>query len=391
VRILLACVLLVQLDAQSACRQPPAQDPTPNPTPAPGPLPSPTQEVFTAADGTRFAVETFLTGLEVPWSLAFAPDGRLFITERPGRVRIVERGQLVAEPALTLPDVFSRTGDEAGVLGIALHPDFAQNRLVYLAYTARLPSGAPVNRLVRFREVNNTLAEMAVLLDNIPGATIHDGARVRFGPDRLLYLTTGDAAVATLSQDLGSMAGKIIRLNDDGTTPGSNPLRSPLYSWGHRHPQGIDWHPTTGDLWATEHGATGNDEVNVVDAGRNYGWPTIQGDEQRPGMERPVLFFTPAVAPSGASFYTGSLIPGFQHNFFFATLRGQHLHRLRLDPSAPRRVIASERLIEGRYGRLRDVVAGPDGALYVTTCNRDGRGSPTAQDDRILRIVAPRP
>jgi glucose/arabinose dehydrogenase len=389
VRILLACVLLVQLDAQSACRQPAPQDPTPTPSPTPTPAPT-AQDVFTAADGTRFAVETFLTGLEVPWSLAFAPDGRIFITERPGRIRVVERGQLLPQPALTLQDVFARTGDEAGALGLALHPNFAQNRLVYLAYTARLSNGSPVNRLVRYRELNNTLAEAAVLLDNIPGANIHDGARVRFGPDRLLYLTTGDAAVATLSQDLASLAGKIIRLNDDGTTPAGNPFRSPLYSYGHRHPQGIDWHPVTGDLWATEHGATGNDEVNVVDAGRNYGWPAIQGDQTMPGMERPVMFFTPAVAPSGASFYTGGLIGGFQHNLFFATLRGLHLHRLRLDPASPRRVLASERLLEGRYGRLRDVVTGPDGALYVTTCNRDGRGSPTAQDDRVLRIVPPR-
>lgn len=386
-QLLLALVLLMQLETPSACRQPPSQDPTP--APAPGPLPTP-QEVFTAADGTRFAVETFLTGLEVPWSLAFAPDGRLFVTERPGRVRIVQGGQLVPQPALTLSDVFTRAGDEAGVLGIALHPDFAQNRLVYLAYTARLSNGSPVNRLVRYREVNNTLAEAAVLLDNIPGATIHDGARVRFGPDRRLYLTTGDAAVASLSQDLASLAGKIIRLNDDGTTPGDNPFRSPLYSYGHRHPQGIDWHPASGDLWSTEHGATGNDEFNVVDIGRNYGWPTIQGDQTMPGMERPVLFFSPSIAPSGASFYTGAAVPGFHHNFFVATLAGRHLHRVRLDPAAPRRVVASERLLQNRYGRLRDVVTGPDGALYVSTSNRDGRGSPTADDDRILRIVSPR-
>lgn len=378
-------VWLVQPVApQQACNPQPAPDPSPAPTPAP----QPAAEVFTAADGTRFSVETVATGLEVPWGLAFTPDGRLLVTERPGRVRVFTlqagRWQMRPDPALTLTDVFA--SGEAGLLGLTLHPDFAQNHFVYLAYTAQIP-GRRVNRVVRYREVNDTLGERAILLDELQANTTHDGARVRFGPDRKLYVTMGDAAEPSLAQALGSLNGKILRLTEDGATPPDNPLPSPIYSYGHRNPQGLDWHPITGDLWETEHGPTGNDEVNLIRAGRNYGWPIIQGNQAQVGMETPVLFFTPAIAPSGASFYAGTAIPGFTNNLFFATLRGVHLHRVRLDPSSPARVLADERLLEGRFGRLRDVVTGPDGYLYFSTSNRDGRGTPTSEDDRILRIV----
>ncbi len=365
-----------------------AQQTACNGSPPPSNPGTPAAEVLTASDGTRFSLETVVTGLEVPWSLAFAPDGRLLVSERPGRVRIVQNGTLLADPALTLDDVAA--SGESGLLGLALHPQFAANHLVYLVYTTRR-GGTMVNRVVRYREVNNTLGERAVLLDDIAGATIHDGSRVRFGPDGKLYVTMGDAATADVAQQISSPNGKILRLNDDGTTPPDNPFGSPVYSYGHRNPQGIDWHPLTGDLWETEHGATANDEVNRIDAGKNYGWPVIEAAATRPDMETPAIFFSPSsVAPSGASFYRGTAIPGFRNNFFFATLAGQHLHRVRFDPSDPRRVLGHERLLEGRFGRLRDVVSGPDGALYFSTCNRDGRGSPAAGDDRIIRIIAPR-
>jgi glucose/arabinose dehydrogenase len=379
----LAAILTIAATNTTTCG--PATPSTPSP--APLPTPGPNATIYTTADGVRFFVDPVVSGVEVPWSLAFAPDGRLFFTERPGRVRIIQSGTLLATPALTLGDVVIFNGGESGALGLALHPNFAQNHYVYVAYTGRDPRDAPVNRLVRFREANNTLADPVVIVDNLNAASIHDGARVKFGPDGLLYMTMGDAATADNAQNLSIYNGKILRLNDDGTTPRSNPFSTPVFSLGHRNPQGLDWHPVTGDLWETEHGNVGNDEVNVVDAGKNYGWPVIEANETRPGMETPIAFYDPSVAPSGAAFYRGAAFPAFQNNFFFATLRGMHLHRLRLDATSTRRVAAEERLLETVYGRIRDVVTGPDGLLYFSTSNRDGRNTPTAADDQILRLV----
>jgi glucose/arabinose dehydrogenase len=364
----------VRACARTERPSPPAGPSTPAPPPA---------DVFTTVDGVRFVVDTVVTSLDVPWSMAVSTDGLVFVTERAGRVRILDAATMIPTLALTLDGMF--TQGEAGLLGLALDPDFAGNRFVYLYYTASSGGGA-VNRLVRYREAGRRLTDRAVLLDEVPAAAIHDGGRLRFGPDGLLYITTGDAANPALAQDLAVYAGKILRLNRDGSAPRDNPFSSPIFSYGHRNPQGIDWHPTTGELWASEHGQTGNDEINVIGAGRNYGWPRIEGAAALPGMESPVLFFNPAIAPSGASFYRGTLFPRFAGNLFVATLRGAHLLRLQLDP-ATGRIAAQERLLDGRFGRLRDVQSGPDGALYVLTNNRDGRGTPIATDDRMLRLV----
>ena len=343
----------------------------------------PITDAFTTGDGIDLGVQTLITNVEVPWSLAFAPDGRLFFTERGGRVRVYQNGALLPSPALVLDDV--RAEGEGGLMGIALHPAFTNNRFVYLLYTANTGSGVR-NRLVRYREVNNTLADRAVLIDNIGAASVHDGGRLRFGPDNRLYATMGDAAVPALAQSLSSLNGKILRVNDDGSSAADNPFGSEVWTWGHRNPQGLAWDPIGGRMWATEHGQTGNDELNLIVRGRNYGWPVIEGDATRPDMERPVLFFSPAIAPSGLSFYTGTRIPGLRNDLFFATLRGQHIHRVQL--TADRVAVqGAERWLENRFGRIRDVVIGPDGAIYFCTNNRDGRGSPVATDDRILRIV----
>ena len=364
-----------------ACDSKP-QDPAPALTPSPparsdGP-------VFTTQDGVRFRVEVVVASLEIPWAFVFAPDGRLFVTERPGRVQIIDITRQASQVALTLDDVFGE--GEAGLLGLALDPSFPSNGLVYLYYTARTSAGRPVNRVVRYRESGNKLGERIVLLDNIPANVIHDGGRLRFGPDGLLYITAGDAATEQLAQDVASLAGKILRINPDGTTPRGNPFSSPIYSYGHRNPQGIDWNPATGDLWESEHGATGNDEINVIDGGVNYGWPTIEGSRTMPAMREPVTFYNPAVAPSGAAFYRGQRFVQFANNLFVGALRGTHLLRLRVD-SASRRITAQERLLEGQFGRIRDVVSAPDGYLYFATNNRDGRGSPVTGDDRIARLV----
>jgi glucose/arabinose dehydrogenase len=381
----LTVLFAVQVAQTQACDSPSTGTPAPT-TPAPAPT-TPPSEVFTTTDGVRFIVEPVVTNLEIPWSMAFAPDGRLFVTERPGRVRILDLVTRGSELALTLDDVY--TVGEAGLLGLALDPQFAQTRFVYLYYSARTPSGGGVNRVVRYREAGSRLGERAVLLDGIPGSTIHDGGRIKFGPDGLLYITVGDANNTGLAQDLGSTAGKILRINRDGTTPRENPFGSPVYSYGHRNPQGFDWHPGNGNLWATEHGNVGNDEINVIDAGANYGWPRIEASQTMTGMRTPITFYPTAIAPSGASFYRGDRFPRFVNNLFVGTLRGTHLLRLVVDAPA-RRISSQEVLLNARFGRIRDVIPGPDGNLYFCTNNRDGRGSPEATDDRILRI-APAP
>lgn len=376
----LVFILAAQVVDSRGCRTPaPSATSPPAQTPA-----APQNDVFTTADGVRFVVEPVITNLEIPWSMAFAPDGRLFVTERPGRVRIFDITSRSSELALTLDDVYAE--GEAGLLGLALDPQFAQNRLVYLYYSARRTSSGAVNRVVRYRESGSRLGERVVLLDGIPAAQIHDGGRIRFGPDSLLYFTAGDAANTGLAQDLGSTAGKILRINGDGTTPRDNPFGSPIYSFGHRNPQGFDWHPATGDLWAVEHGASGNDEVNVIDAGANYGWPRIEGSQTMADMRSPLTFYNPAIAPSGTTFYRGDRFPRFVNNLFVGTLRGAHLLRLVPD-GASRRILSQEALLSGRFGRIRDVTVGPDGYMYLCTNNRDGRGAPAPTDDRILRIV----
>ena len=341
-------------------------------------------QTFATPDGVRFRVETMATNLDVPWAMSFAPDGRLFVTERLGRVRIFDAALRSSTVALMIDDVYAQ--DEAGLLGLALDADFARNRFVYLYYTATA-GGAVANRVVRFRENSGKLIERVILLDNIPAGSIHNGGRLRVGPDGLLYITTGDAGAASLAQDLGSLAGKILRLNRDGTTPRANPFGSPILSVGHRNPQGIDWHPATGELWSTEHGAAGNDEVNVIQGGVDYGWPRIEGGQEMPGMQSPLAFNSTATAPSGGSFYRGQRFGGFASDFFVATLRGRDLLRIRPDAGSPRRIVSQERLLDGRFGRIRDVISGPDGFLYFLTNNRDGRDATTDADDRLLRIV----
>jgi glucose/arabinose dehydrogenase len=372
--------LLLALAAVSAAcgdSNPSPNDPTPNPNP------QPSGEVFTTEDGVRFRVDVVAGNLQIPWSLAFAPDGRLFVTERPGRVRIFAAGSSTSEVALTLDDVFAQ--GEAGVLGITVDPEFASNRFVYVYYTARVGASA-ANRVVRYREAGGRLGEPVVVIDNIPANQIHDGGRLRFGPDGLLYITTGDAATTSLAQDIASTAGKILRLTRDGTTPRDNPFSSPVYSYGHRNPQGLDWHPGNGSLWGSEHGASGNDEVNVIESGANYGWPRIEAAQAMPGMRTPIVFYPAAIAPSGASFYRGSRFPAFVNNLFVATLRGVHILRLRVDAGPPPRVVTQERLLNDRFGRIRDVMVGPDGLIYFCTSNRDGRGNPVTADDRIARL-----
>jgi len=319
-------------------------------------------------------VEIVAGGLEVPWALAFAPDGRLFVTERPGRIRLVKNGRLEAEPIATLPVA---AAGEGGLMGLALDPAFAETGHLYTCYTAA-KGRRLVNRVVRLTLRGGSAGGERVLLDDIPGAGIHDGCRVKFGPDGRLYVTTGDAAEPRLAQRRDSLAGKILRVNPDGTVPEDNPFPgSPVFSLGHRNPQGLAWDPS-GRLFAAEHGPSGHDEINHILAGRNYGWPEVRGQGGDTRYVEPLLESTQDTwAPSGIAFLGGDL--------FVAGLRGQRLLRVSLAPDLSR-VVRVATLLSGTHGRLRDVVVGPDGVLYVTTSNRDGRGWPRPDDDRIVRV-----
>ncbi len=329
-------------------------------------------------------VETVVEGLEIPWDLAFTPDGRILITERPGRVRLVKDGALQEAPYATI-QVFHRS--EAGLMGIALHPDFASNGYLYVCYTYR-EGRSTFNRIARLTDRGDLADDHHVILDRIPGATRHDGCRIRFGPDGYLYATTGDATDPGLSQDLDSLAGKVLRMGADGSVPPNNPFPDSLvYTWGHRNPQGLDWHPATGDPFITEHGPDRDDEVNLLELGENYGWPEVTGAAGHPEYVDSTLALTPTVAIAGAAFVTGKSFPEAWHgNLVFAALKSSHLQRVELAPPDYRAVASRQVLFQGRFGRLRAVVMGPDGYLYFTTSNRDGRGSPRQNDDRLLRL-----
>jgi aldose sugar dehydrogenase len=316
----------------------------------------------------------------------------MFFTERPGRVRVVVNGQLRAQPLLVIDDV-EPTG-ESGLMGLTLHPQFASNHFLYLAYAYK--GATQLVRVVRYREAETGLTDRQVIIENIPAAQYHAGCRLGFGPDGKLYITTGDATQRALAQKLDSLAGKTLRLNDDGSVPTDNPFvgqqnaRPEIWSVGHRNAQGMDWQPGSGLMFQTEHGPSGfdgpggGDEVNIVERGKNYGWPTIHHKATAPGLEAPLLEYTPAVAPGSGSFYRGSAFPQFKGNFFFGCLKGERIIRVVLDG---RRVVSQEELIKGKYGRIREVVEGPDGGLYFSTSNQDGRGNPARDDDRIIRLV----
>lgn len=330
-------------------------------------------------------VEVVATGLDTPWAVAFAPDGRIFLTERPGRIRVIQDGRLRREPVAALP-VTSQ--GESGLMGLALDPAFPTNGFLYVCYTYSGPDGLR-NRVARLVERDGTARQDRILLENIPGAWIHDGGRLKFGPDGKLYVTTGDAANPPIAQDLRSLGGKILRVNPDGSIPLDNPFSgSPVWTLGHRNPQGLAWHPVTGQLFATEHGTSVHDEVNIIQSGKNYGWPTVIGPARDPRFVDPILTFTPNIAPSGAAF-AGRRYPPWEGNLLFATLRGRHLHRVVLAPPDYTRVLSHERLFDDAFGRLRDIVEAPDGRLYLLTHNRDGRGIPVPDDDKLLRIVPP--
>ncbi|MBI4451369.1 PQQ-dependent sugar dehydrogenase [Candidatus Woesearchaeota archaeon] len=307
---------------------------------------------------TPEGVETLVTGLDTPWAMDFLPDGRLLFTERPGRVSLLDNGVVTLVGTINVSET-----SESGLMGMAVDPDFDTNKYVYVMYTT-----GTGNRLSRFA-LSDVLGNGTILLDRIPSARFHDGGRLKFGPDGKLYLTTGDATVPSTAQSLESLAGKILRLNKDGTMPEDN-YQGYIWSYGHRNPQGLAW--MDGQLYATEHGPSQHDEINLITKGGNYGWPAQCG-EQPNGTIEPLRCYTEfTLAPAGVAAVNNTL--------YIAGLRGAQVRKVVLQEG---KILSEEEFITG-MGRIRDVVA-HDGYLYIATSNWDGRGVPRQGDDRIVR------
>jgi glucose/arabinose dehydrogenase len=332
-------------------------------------------------------VETVATGLEVPWGLAFVDERTILVTERQGRVRVIEDGRLRPEPALELD---AAAVGEAGLLGIALHPDFPAERFVFVYYTTR---GG--NRVSRFRADDRlALGDERVLLDRIPASAVHDGGRLAFGPDGLLYVSTGDAGSAPVAADRRSLAGKILRIAPDGSIPEDNPFGdSPVFSYGHRNPQGFDWDAER-RLYGSEHGPSGegglccHDELNRIELGEFYGWPFRAGETALARGSPPRRPVQPLAESGEATWAPAGVVvdepAGGERALLVATLAGERLLRFPLDGSSGG--VGSPETVLSGLGRLRAAELGPDGCLYLTTSNRDGRGQPREGDDRIVRV-----
>jgi aldose sugar dehydrogenase len=337
---------------------------------------------------TGYKVTEIAKGLDHPWSLAFLPDGSLLVTERAGRLRLIRGGLLLPQPITGVPVV--HTGGQAGLFEIALHPNFTQNNIVFLTYAAGT-SAANGTQVARARFNGSSLRDLQVIFKAMPlkAGDNHYGGRMAFLPDGTFVLTIGEGfEYREKAQDLASDLGKIVRLNEDGSVPQDNPFvehagaRPEIYTLGHRNPQGLVFDGQSGRLYETEHGPRGGDELNIIVAHKNYGWPVITYGmdysgayvspyTQRQGLEQPVIYWTPSIAPSGLAIYRGDKFPAWQGDLFVGALAFKHLRRLHLD--ARGNVVQQEELLNDLNSRIRDVRVAPDGFLYVCTDEDDGR------------------
>jgi len=329
----------------------------------------------------EFRIMTVVEGLDNPWGIAFLPEGGFLVTERPGRVRIVRDGELDPTPLTGVPEVAAR--NQGGLLDVALHPDFQENRLVYLSYSKPLDGGQATTAVARGRLEGAGLAgvEDIFVAEAAAQGGAHFGSRLLFDRDGYLFVTVGDRGQKEEAQNLSNHKGTTLRLHDDGRVPRDNPFVGregalpEIYTYGNRNAQGMALHPETGEVWQNEHGPRGGDELNRIQAGRNYGWPEITHgidynfrpitpDTARPGMEQPVVHWTPSIAVSGMDFYTGDAFPRWRGDIFVGALAQQHIRRITLEGD---RVTSQEQLLTGFQRRIREVKTGPDGYLYLLT------------------------
>ncbi|WP_082458702.1 PQQ-dependent sugar dehydrogenase [Pedobacter sp. Leaf216] len=338
-------------------------------------------------DDVFFKVDTLAKNLTVPWQITFLPDRTMLFTERPGAVRLYRNGKLLDKPILQVNDIKAET--KTGLLGMVIHPAFTRNHFIYIAHNYGENNRLWL-RVVRYEFRNDTLIHPKTLIEKIPAARNHTGCRLVFGPDQKLYISTGDADQPVLVQDMKTYNGKILRINDDGSIPPDNPFvkndtaRKEIWSYGHRNPQGLTFQPNTKQFFATEHGPTGGDEVNIIEKGGNYGWPVIHHQEIKSGMVTPFLEYTPSIGPAEANFYTGKAFPQLSNNLLVACLRGESILRIGMDKG---KIVKQEVLLKKQYGRIRSLVVGPDGYLYISTSNFDLPESKGERPyDMILRL-----
>lgn len=362
--------------------------------------PAPALTTFAVGTGSAAAtitVSALATGLDTPWELVWGPDNFIWMTERYGRISRVNPATGEVLPLLTLPDV-AETG-ESGLLGLALHPQFAANPYVYVVYNYAAGSGLR-EKLVRYTYAAGaagSLASPLVLLDNITAVTTHSGSRLLIRPDLTLLMTTGDAQQQPEAQNLHSLNGKVLRLNLDGSVPADNPTPGSLvYTLGHRNPQGLVQLPD-GRLYASEHGPNNDDEINRLEPGRNYGWPNVEGYCNLPAeqafcaahnVREPLIAWTPTIAVAGLTYYDAPAVPAWRGSLLLVSLKSGRLTQLALDAAGNvlNSLVAPPDFLAGGFGRLRPICVSPQGRVYIGTSNKDGRGSPAATDDRILTL-----
>ncbi|KLE16168.1 PQQ-dependent sugar dehydrogenase [Clostridium sp. C8] len=331
-----------------------------------------------------YKVEVIAENLNIPWAIDISDEGKLYFTERIGSIRVIENGNLNFNPVITLKEPFISRG-EGGLMGVVLDPSYLQNHYIYVMYSY-LEDNKVYNKVVRLIENNNKAFIDKVILDKIPGGRIHNGGRLKIGPDKKLYITTGDAGIPNLAQDLTSLAGKILRVELDGSIPKDNPIiNSSIYSLGHRNPQGLAWN-SNNILYEAEHGQAAHDEINIIKAGINYGWPIVQGNE----VSNNILSQKPLIqsgeetwAPSGITFISQG---PWKSRLLVANLRGSQLLSISLNEEGTM-VTNVESIMKNEFGRLREVVEAKDGSIYITTNNRDGRGNPNINDDKIIKLT----
>jgi glucose/arabinose dehydrogenase len=340
------------------------------------PLPAPVSNLSNLTNTS--GVEIIAEGLQAPRSIDISNEGRIFISEKRGSIRVVDNGTLLTEP---VGDIKAENIGDAGLLGLTLHPNFTQNHLFYVYYTYSNSTGL-YNKVLMLKESNNRIIDSKTILDGIPGNDYRDGGRIKFGLDGKLYVSTGDASIPELSQDLNSLAGKILRINEDGTIPQDNPFsNSAVYAYGFRNAQGLAWAPNSGALYSSDQGGAGNDEINLISPGKNYGWPHEECNSNRDDNRYtpPLVCFNPSLEPSGMAFAFSNKL-GYQNHLIVATLKGSHLRDIDFDSGSQNTILVG-------YGRIIDLVESEDGSIYVLTSNTDGRALPQQGDDKILRLT----